>query len=273
MQFLKSLWETNKPLTATGLLMLPVLVLSLAGLYFDPRLITGAPAWLKPAKFAVSISIYTLTLAWIFRYLPDWPRLRSRTAWITAAAMVIEMVIIGLQAWRGTTSHFNFSTPLDAALFVTMGVTILIAWFASIPICLALFRQTFADPVLGWALRIGVLITVIGAATGGLMTRPTSTQLAEARSTNHITIVGAHTVGAPDGGPGIPGTGWSLEHGDLRVPHFLGLHAMQFLPLLAWAWKPRRPAAIIAAGSAYGLFFLFALVQALAGLPFLGALS
>jgi hypothetical protein len=104
------------------------------------------------------------------------------------------------------------------------------------------------------------------------MTQPTSEQLGQARLTQQMPIFGAHTVGAPDGGPGIPGTGWSREHGDLRVPHFFGLHAMQFLPLLAWLWKPNRPRAIIAAGAAYAAFFLMALVQALAGRPFLGGL-
>jgi len=272
MQVLKSLWATNKPLTATALAMAPVLVFSLAGLFLDPRIITGAPAWLKPAKFAVSISIYTLTLAWIFSYLPNWPRIRSWTGWITSVVMVIEMAGIGLQAARGTTSHFNVSTPLDAVLFFTMGMAILAAWLASIAIAVALFRQKFNDPVMGWSLRIGLFITILGAATGGLMTQPTGEQRTQARLTHQMPIAGAHTVGAPDGGPGIPGTGWSREHGDLRVPHFFGLHAMQFLPLFAWLWKPKRPRAIIAAGAAYAALFLAALAQALAGRPFLGGL-
>lgn len=272
MQVLKSLWETNKPLTATGLLMVPILVFALAGLLFDPRIITGAPAWLKPAKFAVSILIYTFTLAWIFRYLPQWPRLHAWTGWITAVVMVIEIACISLQAARGTSSHFNVATPLDMAIFAVMGTAILIAWAASIAIGIALFRQKFNDPVMGWAIRIGVLITILGAATGGFMTRPTHEQLAEARLTHQMTVSGAHTVGAPDGGPGLPGTGWSREHGDLRVPHFFGLHAMQILPLLAWLWRPKRPAAIIAAGAAYTAFFLMSLVQALAGNPLLGGL-
>jgi hypothetical protein len=269
---MKTLWETNKPLTAIGILMMPVFVLSLIGLLLDPRIITGMPAWLKPAKFAISIAIYTLTLAWVFSYLPEWPRLRSVTGSITSVVMVVEMAIIGIQAARGMTSHFNIGTPLDAVLFMIMGVAILIAWLASIAVAVALFRQQFTDSVMGWALRMGMLITVLGAATGGLMTVPTSIQLSEARATHHMAVSGAHSVGAPDGGPGIPGTGWSTEHGDLRVPHFFGLHAIQILPLIAWLWKPKRANAMIAAGGAYALVFVLTLAQALAGRPFLGTL-
>ena len=88
-----------------------------------------------------------------------------------------------------------------------------------------------------------------------------------------MTVAGAHTVGAPDGGPGLPGTGWSLAHGDLRVPHFLGLHAMQVLPVVALLLTRRRGSdaravrlTFVAAGSYFALFALL-LVQALSGSP------
>jgi len=60
------LWAGSPVLTAAGLLMTGVLGVSAIGLVVDPRVITGAPAWLKPAKFAISTAIYMLTLAAIF---------------------------------------------------------------------------------------------------------------------------------------------------------------------------------------------------------------
>ncbi len=233
-------------LTAAALLMGAALVGSVIGLIVDPRMITGAPAWLKPAKFAVSTAIYMLTLAWIFTQLPDWPRTRRVVGWVTAVILVLEVAIIDTQAWRGTTSHFNVGTILDGVLFSIMGLAIVVQTVTSVAVAVALWRQRFGDRALGWALRFGMVITILGASTGGLMTRPTVAQLEEAGATGRMTIAGAHTVGAPDGGPGLPGTGWSVEHGDLRIPHFVGLHAMQILPLLALALRRRRSTGIAA---------------------------
>ena len=139
---------------------------------------------------------------------------------------------------------------------------------------MALWRQPFADPALGWALRLGLVVTVLGAFTGGLMTRPTAAQIADARATHQMPLSGAHTVGAPDGGPGLPLTGWSTRHGDVRVPHFIGLHAWQALPLFVLLVLRRgsdrtRTALAIAAAGAYAAVFVGLLVQALRGLPVL----
>ena len=58
------------------------------------------------------------------------------------------------------------------------------------------------------------------------MTLPSEAQIAAGGD-----IIGAHTVGAVDGGAGIPILNWSTEHGDLRIPHFVGMHALQLIPL------------------------------------------
>jgi hypothetical protein len=266
-----TLWRASAPLTVTGFSMLAVLALTALGLAVDPRVVTGAPVWLKPAKFAISISIYAFTLAWMFSFIGSWVRTRQVVGWTTAIVMFVEMAIIALQAYRGTTSHFNASTPLDIALFSVMGLAIVVQTVSSIAVAVALWRQPFADAALGRALRLGMTMTIVGAFTGGLMTAPTEQQLAAARAGEAMTIAGAHTVGAPDGGPGIPGTGWSTEHGDLRVPHFLGLHALQALPIVAMVLARRkvhdtRRARLVAiAAASYATLFGILLTQALRG--------
>ena len=249
--------------------MLLVLAGALAGLGLDQRLITGAPAWLKPAKFAASIAIYTTTLAWIFSLLPAWKRTRAVVGWTTAVLLTLEIVIIAVQAWRGTSSHFNISTPLNIALFAIMGTAILAQTLSVVAVAIALWRQRLDDEALGGALRFGIVISILGASVGGLMTQPTSAQLEAARH-SRIMVAGAHTVGAPDGGPGLPGTGWSTDHGDLRVPHFIGLHALQALPLVAVLLgrrieHRRRVRLVFVAAASYLTLFGLLLAQALRG--------
>jgi hypothetical protein len=240
-------------------------------LMLDPREILGAPAWMKPAKFTASIAVYTLTLAWVFTYLPEWTRTRRVASWVTAVTLVLEIIIIDVQAWRGTTSHFNVGTLLDGVLFTMMGLAIVVQTLAAVAVAVALWRQHFADAAIGWALRFGMTITIIGAMSGGLMTQPTRAQLDSARAGNRMTIAGAHTVGAPDGGPGLPVTGWSREHGDLRVAHFIGLHALQILPLLAFVFvrrqrhAARRVRVVWTLSASYVSLFALLLWQAMRG--------
>jgi hypothetical protein len=266
-----NLWNADAPLTALGLAMLALFVAAVAGLLLDGRTITNAPAWLKPAKFAISIAIYALTLAWIFSYLPAWRRTRFWAGRVMVAMFVLEIVIIAAQAWRGTTSHFNVATVLDGLLFTTMGIGILVQTLAASAVAIALWRQAFDDRALGAALRLGVTLSIAGAAAAGFMTRPTPAQLDSLRAGSRVAAVGAHTVGAPDGGPGMPGTGWSREHGDLRVAHFVGLHAIQLLPAIALLLRRRRIhatarlALVRIAAASYMTMFLLLLWQALRG--------
>jgi hypothetical protein len=259
-------------MTAVGLFMIVVAVASAIGVLVDPRIITGARAFLKPLKFAISTAVYSLTLAWVFGYLMDWPRMRRVVGWTTAIVFVLEVAIIDAQAWRGTTSHFNVSTRVDMTLFLIMGGAILAQTLVSIAAAVALWRQRFTDKALGWALRIGMTLTILGAFIGPMMTRPTAAQIADARAGNHMTRAGSHSVGGIDGGPGLPLTGWSVEHGDLRVPHFIGLHALQALALVALGlrrWRGAESARVkvmLAAAAGYALVFALLLMQALRGL-------
>jgi hypothetical protein len=230
-----SLWAASPSLTLNGWLMLADFVVCSVAMAFDSRHITGVNAWLKPAKFGLSSAITCLTLAWIASYLSDWPRIRKWASRVFAASITIEIVVINLQAARGTTSHFNVSTLFDKSAFIVMGISICTLWFSMAAMTYALMRQKLNPASWQWALRLGLLLSLLGAAAGGLMLHQTPQQ----RMVQNRPIFGAHTVGGPDGGPGLPFLNWNTSHGDLRIPHFLGLHAMQAIPLIAW-WLLRR---------------------------------
>jgi hypothetical protein len=226
-------------LTILGFVMAADLVFTMCGLVVDRRVITGAPAWLKPAKFALSTMIAAWSFAFCIASTRIWPKVTRALDIALAAGLAIEIALIDMQAARGTTSHFNVSTSLDSAVWEVMGVSILCIWLGMLLLTIVLFRQPYARSAWGWSLRLGMVLALIGTGSGGLMTLPNSQQLAEAHASGRLPTIGAHTVGAPDGGPGLPVTGWSADHGDLRVAHFLGMHGLQVLPLLAW-WIGRR---------------------------------
>jgi len=267
----------NRPLTVSALLMIVVFAATLVGMLVDHRVITGAPAWLKPAKFALSISIYCFTLVWLLGFVENRPRLVRLIANVTVAGVLAEMVIIIAQAARGTTSHFNLSTPLNASLWLAMGTFIVFVWAMNLLLAALLAFQPMPDRAFALSLRLGVLISAVGMGVAFLMTKPTSAQVA-AIVAHGPRIVGAHSVGIADGGPGLPVVGWSTVGGDLRVAHFVGLHALQILPLLGWLFtRKRRPFAHLAesqqlalvwtSGLAYFGLVLLLMWQALRGQP------
>jgi hypothetical protein len=260
-------------LTTAGLVMLLDTAVSLVGLAVDPTIILGAPAWMKPLKFGISTAMFCFTVAWMLGHFGRTQRFGSILGGCLAAALTVEIVLIDLQAARHTTSHFNYASPFDAAVFGAMGLGIVVVLLSTCLLLGASFVEQFSDPGLGWAIRLGLLLAVVGMGVGPLMTMPTPEQLAAQRITHgRMSHMGAHTVGAPDGGPGMPVTGWSADHGDLRIAHFLGLHAMQVL-LLVWWLAGRREAVatrpVMAAALSVAGIFAVVLWQALRGLPLL----
>jgi hypothetical protein len=155
-------------------------------------------------------------------------------------------VLITLQVVRNTASHFNVATPFDGAVFSIMGIFIMALAVANFVLALVLGFQRLPDPVVAWGIRWGLIISLAGMASGVLMTTTNlpPTALAAAQAGQPVTIAGAHSVGVDDGGPGLPFLGWSTTGGDLRVGHFVGLHGLQALPLLAFVltrvWMTQR---------------------------------
>lgn len=269
-------WDLNRPLAFAGVLMLAVLAVALVGVLADPRVITGDPAWLKPAKFAVSISIYCFTLLWLLTFVRGRERLVRLVSWVTAVALGVEMALIAGAAALGATSHFNVGTPLSGAVWGTMAVFIVLTWVMNLLAIVLILLQRLPNPAFAWALRLGLIVSSAGMAVAFFMTDPTPEQLAVAQEGSGMRIIGAHSVGVEDGGPGLPVTGWSTVGGDLRVPHFFGLHALQALPLLGfvlasfgpgWLRTGHRVALVWAAGLTYLGLVVLLTWQALRGQP------
>jgi hypothetical protein len=238
MKTLLSLYETaaaaSRPLARLGLASLGLLAAGLLLMAIDPRQLGGAPVWLKPAKFAISIAIASFTLAFLLPHLQPPPKGGRRAVWTIVVTAAIELVLITFQAARGVASHFNFATVPDAVIFQVMGGSIVVFTVAVGYLGVLSFRRRFSDRALGWGIRLGFVAMLFGSVIAFAMPRPTPAQLATLKAGQATPMIGGHTFGAADGGPGLPVTRWSTEGGDLRVPHFIGLHGLQILPLAGW---------------------------------------
>ena len=269
----RMVWSSHRALAlvtaASGLLLVVSLGLGL----LDGRQVGGAPVWMKPAKFGASVAAMAPVLAWIVGQMTG-PRARRarRAGTVIAVVAAFELVVISVQAARGVPSHFNNATRIDAALFACMGAAITVLWLAQLAVAVWSFRQPFATPARTWAIRLGLVASLAGGAVGFAMSRPTSGQIASLHAGRPAPMLGAHAVGVPDGGPGLPVTRWSADGGDLRVPHFIGLHALQILPLAAWLVERRRrrsagAPAVVALGASWIGLIVATLAQALRGRP------
>ena len=223
----------NRPLMALAALMAATAVVTAVLAVVDPVQITGRNGWLKPLKFAISIGLYAVTIAWLLDRLPERrQRIGRLGAAVITAALVIEMVVIVGAVAAGTTSHFNVSSPLATALWATMGTSIAIVWVVNLALAALLWRSLGGSPALQLAVRAGLVIGLAGMAVAFLMTSPTPEQLE-----SFAGVAGAHAVGVPDDGPGLPFLGWSTAGGDLRVPHFVGMHASRSCHCLRSVWR------------------------------------
>lgn len=244
-------------LTAFGLACLMAGAIALCLPLVDGRQFGGASVWLKPAKFFASIGLFALTSAWFTGYVrPD--RRRSRPLRIATALLIgaggMELAYITLQAGLGQASHFNTGDPVHGLLYALMGVGALTLLATKIPLAVAIARRPVAglDASLRLAVVLGLALTVILGGAGGILI-----------SLNQGTSVGA-------AGARLPLLGWNLGGGDLRVGHFLGMHAEQALPILAAlalrARLPLRPMLVALAALAWAGLTLAAILQARAGI-------
>ena len=100
-----------------------------------------------------------------------------------------------------------------------------------------------------WAIRLSIIIFVIFSFEGFAMGSRLN-----------------HSVGALNDNSNWFIVGWSKTVGDLRVSHFICMHALQVLPILSY-YVLKNTKLTIGLSVIYGLLALLTLIQALQGRP------
>jgi hypothetical protein len=209
---------------------------------------TGPVSWRKPATFGLSFGLTVATVAWVSRYLGLRERTRDLLLGLFTAASGLEVMVITVQAWRRVPSHFNTTTPLNAAFAyaAAAGGATLVALSAGLAVAAVRGSPTVPRP-MRLALRVGVgsflLTLLVGAAmiARGVIAGRTLSQAA------------AYASPAP-----------------LKPAHAALMHGVLVLPLVAW-WAGRRPWSerrrLQVVGAACGLYLLLAALVAVGVLP------
>ena len=240
-----------------GLTLVALSILAVMLQPIDPRVLdSGVNIWVKPAKFLSSIGIFALTAAWFFGYVrPE--RRRSPLMRATVAALIVagtfEIVWISWQAAQGLESHFNNDTPFYSAMYGLMGLFAVVALGTTLPLAWEIARRPAEhlrhDFVA--AVVIGLVLSfLLGAILGGYMSSQPG-----------------HSVGAE--GARTVLFGWNRSGGDLRIAHFLGIHAEQAIPVMAvlaaGLTAKARWLVVIIGSAAYAALTLAIFAQAVAG--------
>jgi hypothetical protein len=167
----------------------------------------GPVSWRKPFTFGLSFGVTLATITWISSYV----RIRDWLLWAFAAACVLEVALITVQAWRRTPSHFNLSTPLDGLIARTLAVgggvlvavIVVLTWSA-------FRRRPETAPSMRLAVRAGLVILDLAMLSGAAM----------------IAIGMTRVLGGDQQGAYAAGA-------QLKPVHGATMHAVLVLPVLA----------------------------------------
>ncbi|WP_445454645.1 hypothetical protein [Flavobacterium sp. 25HG05S-40] len=251
MYFIQTLKDRNETLFYFGLICLAVTVLFFLLSRTTSTEVLGINAYIKPFKFALSTFLYSWTMAWFLGYLPTFnPTIFN---WIIIITLGFEIFYIAVQASKGELSHYNVSTPTKSFLFSMMAIMATIATLATVYIAVLFFGTTVSElpNYYLWSIRLGLIIFVIFSFEGFIMGSKM-----------------AHTIGSDDGSKGWALLNWSFTYGDLRIAHFIGMHALQVIPLVSYYLLKNTKLTLLLGVLYFGLA-AFTLIQALQAKPLL----
>ncbi len=249
-RFLNALKKRNPALYWFGWYNLFIALLCMVVIYFDRTQVLGINRWIKPVKFYLSVGTMAWSMGWMLYYLSA-KRSVTICTWLIIVTMTFENAIILFQAFRKQPSHFNVSTPMDGFLFSMMGMMIFLFTLTVIYAMFLFFREKDLQISRSyhWGIRMGLLLFILFSLEGGIMVGLLS-----------------HSIAGKDGGAGLPLMNWSTRHGDLRIAHFMGIHALQIIPLAGYyLFKTRKQ--VLFFSLTYFLAVMSMLLLALLGIP------
>jgi hypothetical protein len=225
--FFRELDATDPVLSRLGWALLLVIPIFAALAMFLPAGAAAVNPWIKPIKFSMSFSTFasTISLLLLALRISKWQLTLVRRA--IAASVALEILSLAAQAWRSA-YHLSGQSLLDTSLAqvtnsMVMVNTAIVCWMLPL-FCANRVQTDRIDWPMVSAIRYSIMIFLAGNAIGGYM-------LAR----------GSHTVGAADGGAGLPFVNWSVIGGDLRIAHFIAIHAIQIVPLFAYILAQMSP--------------------------------
>lgn len=207
----------------------------------------GVSAWFKPFKFAFSIFLFVWAMGWYCHYLLDFNQ--SLFNWSVVVLLGFEIVYIAIMSAQGTPSHYNLTSPIFSLLFSLMALAASLVTLYTAYVGWLFFTQAldYLPDYYLWSIRLSIIIFVLFAFEGFLMGSRLS-----------------HTVGLVNDNSDLFVVGWSKKVGDLRIAHFIGMHALQLLPVLSYYVLKNTKITLLVAGL-YLSLALFTAVQALKG--------
>lgn len=258
---LTSLVGRESRLMASAFMCFAMIIPVAVAAMMDDRTLGEVNVWIKPLKFLVSTGLFLATLGF---FMPMTSEAFRRSAsgrfvvWGSIATTLFELVYIIWQASRGEASHFNTSTPLAGTLYGLMGIAAITLAATGPLLAWGIVRSDAKNthPTYRLAVVIGLILTFALGATSGVV----------------LSVGSGHFVGAASASDSIlPLVGWSRKVGDLRVPHFVGLHAQQVIPIVGFfvAGLNRGRAVVIGFACWYSMVVIGLFLQALAGHPVL----
>ena len=254
-QFISTLRDRNDVLFYFGTICFVLALIFIVLTKLTTLQVHGVNAWYKPFKFAMSLGIYSWTMGWFCSYLPNFNV--GFFNWTVVALWSFEILYIAFQASKGQLSHYNVSSPVYSLLYGLMAIAASVVTVYTAYIGWLFFSSDFPSlpDYYVWSIRWGIFLFVIFSFQGFAMGSRLS-----------------HSVGAINDSSNLFILGWSKTVGDLRVAHFIGMHALQVLPIVSY-YLLKSTKLTFALAAMYAILAVFTLIQALQGKSFFQSLQ